>query len=150
MTSQICVDAGILLKLVLREPDSHLAEALWQSWVLDGVQLIAPYLFHFEVTAVLRKVVHRGLISQEIGLQALANALEFDVTLQTFPDIHERAGLLATKLNRPTAYDTHYLALAERSGCDFWTADRRLYHATHQNLPWVHWLGETTVDNLSG
>lgn len=149
MTSQICVDAGILLKLVLREPDSHLAEALWQSWVLDGVQVIAPYLFHFEITAILRKVVHRGLISQEIGIRALAKALEFDVTLQTFPDIHERAWTLATQLNRPTAHDAHYLAVAERASCDFWTADRRLYNAAHQYLPWVHLLGETTMGSLN-
>jgi predicted nucleic acid-binding protein len=69
MTSQICVDSGILLKLLLNEPDSHLAEALWHGWVMAGVQPIAPNLFPFEVTAVLRKLTHRGLIQTRNGVK---------------------------------------------------------------------------------
>jgi predicted nucleic acid-binding protein len=53
-----------------------------------------------------------------------------------------RRGLaLATQFNRPTAYDAQYLAVAERLGCDFWTADERLYNAVNTQLAWVHWLG---------
>lgn len=46
------------------------------------------------------------------------------------------------KKNRPTAYDAHYLALAEYAGCAFWTADQRLFDAVRRQLDWVHWLGE--------
>ena len=141
MTSQICVDSGILLKLLLNESDSHLAEALWRGWVTAGVQPIAPYLFPFEVTAVLRKHTHRGAIQTEIGEKILEKALQFDVTLQTFAGIHERAWQLATEFGRPTAYDTHYLALAEQLGCPFWTADLRLFNAVTQKLDWVNYLG---------
>ncbi len=142
MTSQICVDSGILLKLVLNEPDSHLAEGLWHKWVMDGMQLVAPHLLGFEVTAVIRKVTYQGLLTPAIGEKVLKKALEFDVTLQTFNGIHERAWMLATQFNRPTAYDAHYLALAEYLGCPFWTADRRFFNAIHQQLVWVHWLGD--------
>ena len=141
MTSQICVDSGLLLKLLLNEPDSHLAETLWQTWLVDDVQLIAPYLFPFEITAVIRKITHRGLLAPEIGEKVLKKALEFDVALRTFPQIHQRAWTLATQFYRPTSYDTHYLALAENIGCPFWTADRRLFNAVRHKLPWVHWLG---------
>ena len=141
MTSPICVDAGILLKLVLPEPDSHLAEALWQSWVKEGIQPVAPQLFPFEVTAVLRKLTHRGLVQTEIGEKTLEKALQFDVTLQTFAGIHERAWRLATEFSRPTAYDTHYLALAENLGCPFWTADQKLFNAVSEKLDWVNFLG---------
>lgn len=142
MTSQICVDSGILLKLLLNEPDSHLAEALWHGWVMAGVQPIAPNLFPFEVTAVLRKLTHRGLIQTEMGQKILEKALQFDVTLQAFDGIHERAWQLATEFGRPTAYDTHYLALAEHLGCPFWTADQRLFNAVSDKLGWVHFLGD--------
>ena len=142
MTSQICVDSGILLKLLLNEPDSHLAEALWQSWVKDAVQPIAPQLFPFEVTAVLRKLTHREIIEAELAEKALKTALAFDVSLQTFEGIHERAWQLATEFDRPTAYDTHYLALAENVGCAFWSADQKLFNAVKQKLDWVHWLGD--------
>ncbi len=141
MTSQVCVDSGILLKLLLSEPDSHLAEALWQTWVRNGVEIIAPFLFPFEVTAVMRKVSYRGLLDPALGEKALKKGLEFDVKLQTFPGIHERAWALATQLNRPTAYDAHYLALAEHVGCAFWTADQRLFNAVGLQLSWVYWLG---------
>lgn len=145
MTSQICVDAGILLKLVLQEPDSHLAEALWQRWVREGVQLIAPQLFAFEVTAVIRKLTHRGVLEALLAEKALKTALAFDVSLQTFDGIHERAWQLAAEFDRPTAYDTHYLALAENVNCAFWTADQKLFNAVSQKLDWVHWLGNFKV-----
>lgn len=142
MTSQICIDSGILLKLLLNEPDSPVAEELWHKWVMDDVELIAPYLFVFEITAVLRKVCYRGLLDPVLGEKALKKALEFDVTYQTFSGIHERAWALATQFNRPTAYDAHYLALAEHVDCAFWTADQRLFNAVNQKLPWVNLLGD--------
>jgi len=141
MTSQICVDAGILLKLVLQEPDSHLAETLWQSWVSEGIQPVAPQLFPFEVTAVLRKLTYRETVKPDLAEKMLKTALAIDVSLQTFDGIHERAWQLATEFNRPTAYDTHYLALAENVGCAFWTADQKLFNAVNQKLEWVHFLG---------
>ncbi len=141
MTSWVCVDSNILLKLILNEPDSHLAEGLWQFWINNDLRPVAPYLFPFEITAVIRKSIYRGVIDSKFGQQALRQAKAFDVTLQTFPDIHEQALAFATQLNRPTAYDAHYLALAVHLGCDFWTNDHRLFNTVHKQLPWINWLG---------
>lgn len=141
MTSQICVDANILLKLLLKETDSHLAEAAWQSWLADGVEMIAPPLFPFEVTSVLRKATHRGIIEADHGEKLLKTAFQFGVKLKTFPDIHKTAWHLATRFERPSVYDAHYLALAQYAGCPFWTADKKLFNAVSQKLPWVNWLG---------
>jgi predicted nucleic acid-binding protein len=140
--SWICTDSSIILKLVLNEPDSALAESLWRSWLDSGQRPVAPPLLPFEITAVLRKHVYRGMLSPERGFQALQKALAFGVTILTFPDLHERAWHLAARLNRPTAYDSHFLALAEFLGCEFWTADQRLHNAVHPTLPWTHWLGD--------
>ena len=137
----VVVDSGLALKLVLNETDSHLAEALWQRWLRDDLQPVAPSLFYFEVTAVLRKHVYRGSITPERGAQALQQALKFKVKLIDSPDLHERAWRLAAELNRPTAYDAHYLAAAEELKCDFWTADERLYNSARNRLAWVYWLG---------
>ena len=74
-----------------------------------------------------------------------SDRLAFDVALLSYSDLHVRAWELATKLNRPTAYDAHYLALAEELGCEFWTADTRLHNAVKDTLSWVHGLGQASV-----
>lgn len=60
-----------------------------------------------------------------------------------YPDgLHHVAWELAQRFNRPTTYDSHYLALAEMLGCALWTGDRRLYNVVKDELPWVKWLGD--------
>lgn len=49
MSSPRCVDASLVLKLVLEEEDSEKAHALWASWVADGVEIIAPCQLGFEL-----------------------------------------------------------------------------------------------------
>jgi predicted nucleic acid-binding protein len=56
-----------------------------------------------------------------------------------------RGFALATQFNRPTAYDAQYLAVAERLGYDFWTADERLYNVVNTQLSWVGWLGSAAA-----
>lgn len=40
MSSQVCVDSGVLLKLVIAEDDSDLAEALWDDWLTHEVEIV--------------------------------------------------------------------------------------------------------------
>jgi predicted nucleic acid-binding protein len=142
MNSLVCVDASILIKLVVEEEQSDRASALWDSWVDDGVEIVAPTLFSYEVTATLRKKVHRQLLALAEGKEAFAAALAVEMTLMAPSGLHERAWELAARFNRPTAYDSHYLALAEMLGCEFWTADQRLFNAVRDELGWVRWLRE--------
>jgi predicted nucleic acid-binding protein len=64
-------------------------------------------------------------------------------SIETFADdlVLERAFALATEYNGPTAYDSFYLALAERLGCEFWTADLKLFNVVSAKLAWVKWIG---------
>ena len=140
MTSWVCLDSGVALKLVLNEEDSLQAKKLWQVLVRKNYQPAAPQLFSFEITSVLRKNVYRGVITPEYGLSALQKLIRLDIRLMTPENIHIEAWQLAERFNRPTAYDAHYLALAEQLDCEFWTADKRLYNAVHEKLPWVRLL----------
>ena len=142
MDSLVCVDASILIKLVVEEEQSDRASALWDSWVDGGVEIVAPTLFSYEVTATLRKKVHRQLLTLAEGKEAFAAALAVGMTLMAPSGLHERAWELAARFNRPTAYDSHYLALAEMLSCEFWTADQRLFNAVRDELGWVRWLRE--------
>ena len=53
-------------------------------------------------------------------------------------ELHRQALKIAQRYNLPATYDAHYLALAERLGIEFWTADRRLFNAVQSSLSWVN------------
>ncbi len=141
MRSWVCADAGLALMQVLREPLCDLADALWADWNRHGVTVIAPVLWGYEVTSVIRKNTFRRLLTPEVEQNALDAVLRLPVQQQQPAGLHQRAWALARRFNRPGAYDAHYLALAEMVGCPFWTSDERLFNTVHAELSWVHWLG---------
>ncbi|MCB9152938.1 MAG: type II toxin-antitoxin system VapC family toxin [Caldilineae bacterium] len=143
MSSQVCVDASLVLKLVLAEADSQSAHDLWHTWIDSDTEVFAPEHLAFEATSVLRNHVYRGLISPAAGRLAFDALRAQPIALVSSRILNERTWELAEQFNRPTAYDVYYVALAEALNCDLWTADRRLVTAVHQTLPWVRWLGET-------
>jgi predicted nucleic acid-binding protein len=144
MRSQVCVDASLVLKLVLSESDSEQAHALWQRWVEGDVDVLAPDHLAVEATSVIRNHVHSRLISAEAGRQAFDALHAQSITLVPSTDLNLRAWQLAELFDRPTAYDTYYLALAEALDCDLWTADRRLVRAVEAMVDWVKWLGDVS------
>lgn len=147
--SWVCADAGVLIKLVTSEEDSDKADALWEMWQDNDVEVIAPGLLPFELTSVLRKKVYRSLLSPEEGEAAFVSIHRMPVQIHKPADLHRRAWELAKRFNRPAAYDAHYLALAEILNCEFWTADERLYNVVKDELPWVRWLGDFQPPALS-
>jgi predicted nucleic acid-binding protein len=139
--SLVCADANLALKLVLHERGSALARALWEDWNSQGLSVIAPTLWAYEVTSVIRKRAHRGQLTSEGEADALAAIHQLPVQLMRPAGLHQRAWELARRFNLPAAYDAHYLALAEMAECPFWTADERLFNRVRDELDWVHWLG---------
>jgi predicted nucleic acid-binding protein len=144
--SWVCVDASLVIKLVVEEPDSQEARVLWRTWLDEEVNIAAPPLLRYEITSVLRKHVVRGLRTIEESQQALDLALTFAIQYLEPADYHRRAFILAHQLDRPATYDAHYLALADHLACEFWTADQRLVNSVQNKLPWVKWLGQ--LDNI--
>ena len=140
--SPVCVDANIAIKLVAPEPDRPLALALWEQWLNDNREIVAPYLFSFEVTSAIWQKARRKLMSVDDAREAIQGVLALGVRLLHPPNISLRAFDLAARFNRPAAYDTHYLALTEMLEAEFWTADERLYNAVRQDFPHIHWLGD--------
>lgn len=143
MRPLVCIDASLALKVVLHELDSALARALWETWQSRHVQIIAPGLWGYEVTSVIRNRVHRGLIPADLGEEAFAAVHRLPVQLVSPNGLHQQAWAIACRFDRPAAYDAHYLALAEIAGCPFWTADERLFNVVRDELDWVHWLGNS-------
>ncbi len=142
--STVCVDSNVLLNRYLAQPLSHLAKARWDAWAAQKCRIVAPPLLLYEITSVLRKNVYQRLMTPENGLELLQEILRLPIGYISPPDLHVRAYRFATRFNRPTAYDSHYLAVAETLGCEFWTADGKLANAVRGDLPWVKFLGDDT------
>lgn len=142
MNGQVCVDVNIALKLVLPEEDSAQARSLWEGWIEARMEVVAPSLFLFEAASSLCTQVQRGRITGEESRVLLHTLQAQQVRLLRPAGLHDQALALALRFGHPQAYDAHYLALAESLGCEFWTADARLYRAVLDALPWVRWLGE--------
>jgi predicted nucleic acid-binding protein len=123
VSSRICVDANLVLKLVLIEEDSPLVHELWDSWIDEGVEIVAPPLLAFEGTSVIRNKVHRGLVPPEEG-ELMFEAFQAQGVKLLYPEgLHRIAWELAML------------------SCELWTGDRRLYNVVKDELPWVKWLG---------
>ena len=137
MNSPVCIDAGVLIKLVVEEPGSDLVDRLWEEWIINSIPVLAPALVRYEVAGVLRDRARRGKLSEALARSALSAALNMEgLEVVNSVDMHLRAWELALRLGLRT-YDATYLALAEMRNCELWTADRRLYRSVRGKLDYV-------------
>lgn len=138
----VVVDANIAVHAVLETDLSPLAERCWLAWREADVATCAPRLWLYEVTSAIHRVYMQGQIREEQALTALEIALGLGVQLVPDDGLAPQAFRWATRLRRLATYDCFYLALAERLGAEFWTADRSLANAaTQAGVPWVRWMG---------
>jgi len=140
---EVCVDASLAVKWVVKESYDEEALALLEKWRIGKVELIAPAFFEVEVDSIIRKkVAVRKTLTESEGDAAFELLRHLPIKIQSLPNQRQRAWELAKELAQSTIYDTTYLALAELSGCEFWTADKRLYNSVKNKLHFVKWLGE--------
>ncbi len=143
MSGPVCVDASLFLSIALDDPHRSAASRLWEDWLSVGKQLVAPPLFHAEITSVIRLRSHRGELSLPAAHEILSAGLNSPVEIwQDSRALQPRALDLAARFGQPRAYDAQYLAVAELLGGELWTLDRRLANAVAGQLPWVHYVGE--------
>jgi predicted nucleic acid-binding protein len=139
---EVVVDASLALKWVEEEPYSIEAWALLQDWRYRRLRMLAPALFAYEATNAIAKRVKRRQLTLEVAKERLAALLENGPVLQQDIAINLRAVEVMERFSLPSAYDAHYVALAEARQCECWTADERLWNTVKRQLSWVRWIGE--------
>ena len=97
---------------------------------------LAPDFFPVEVAHSLTRAERRGRITPAEGAQAY-----FDV-VQTLPRLLPSFPVLSrayaiSSLSKVGVYDCVYVALAEREGCPFITADDRLIRNLQKQFPFI-------------
>lgn len=144
MKDAVVVDASLALKWVLDEQDSFAAVHLLNSWTDQGTKLIAPALFTYEVANTLHRQAIKGKITYDEAKQGLADIYSTGIllTFLRYEDTSALAMELAHDFHLPATYDAHYLALAQDEGCEYWTADTRLWNAVKGKLSWVRWFSD--------
>jgi len=138
---RVCVDASLAIKLVVRESFSDRALDLWQNWIESGVEPIAPPIFPFEVSSVIRNKYVRNELTAEEAERAFNLFTRLNLIVLTSETLLKEAWDMAKELGLPTLYDTAYLALAKLCNCEFWTADEVLINSLQGKFSWVKWIG---------
>ena len=137
----ICVDASVAAKWVLSEPDSPRARALYRAAIDSGDRIVAPPLLPIEIANILRQRMRRTGLTLPSARRRLERFLLYPITLSVPPGLYEQALELAATHNLSAVYDAHYVSLAQLLGCNFWTADQRLFNTLNPGLPFVKWSG---------
>ena len=143
-TSRLVIDASLAVWAVVPAIAPFDTLALIRGWREENVQLLSPSLFLSESTSAIRRLVYSGLISAEEGTNALTDLLDLAVDIIQENDEHRKAAFRwAELLDQAKAYDGFYLAVAEESGIELWTADERLARSAQvMNIDWVRWVGQ--------
>ncbi|HBC92627.1 MAG TPA: PIN domain nuclease [Pelotomaculum sp.] len=147
MSSYICLDTSVFVKLLVEEEDSDKASALMQKVVRSRQLIVLPPFAWAEVGTVLRKKRRKN----ELAIQEADDLwLEF----RQFPGIEylsddavmDRAYKISRYFDMPTLCDAAFLAVAEvveeKTGevCEFWTADEKLVHSLNGKKQYVKLL----------
>jgi predicted nucleic acid-binding protein len=128
--TQYVVDCSVAIKWLVPEIHWEAAQVLRSP---DN-RLLAPDHFRVEVANVLWKKARSGeLTPAEATARAVAVA-EMAVETVALASLIEPAFAISLRNDR-SVYDALYVALALREGCQFVTADRRLYNSLSPAYP---------------
>jgi len=124
--SALVCDTSIVVKLLIWESDSELAEAVAKSR-----QLIAPDLILAEAGNVIWSKEFSSLITRVEAGGLIEKLLTMPLDLRPVGPLLARALAIATELKHPI-YDCIYLALAEQLSIPLLTADYRFTTAARR------------------
>jgi predicted nucleic acid-binding protein len=124
----VVLDANFGIALVWPTCYSTACYQHLQDWVERGVAIFVPGLWEYEVCSALRKLWVQNLLTRDRALQGIASLYKLPFQ-RVLPDaaLSQQAILWAERVGQRVAYDAPYLALAEKMGAVFWTADRKLF-----------------------
>ena len=134
-SSWICLDASIVIKLIVDAQDQALKQRFVQ-WEASH-RLAAPTLLFYEVTNAMYQYQRHAAHSPAVTRSALRSAQALPIELYSDLYLHQQALQLAQTHSLNATYDAHYLALAQRLGAELWTADKKLVNAVKAKLAWV-------------
>ena len=135
----LVVDASVVAKWLLPEPDADRAVALRERAEFEGVALLAPDVLAAEVASVVWKRVIRGQLEPIEAERLFSTFALMSPLLVRIDGLAHEALRLSLRFRR-SVYDCLYLALAFRRSCDLVTADEKLFNALNGLVPHLRLL----------
>jgi predicted nucleic acid-binding protein len=136
------VDVSVGIKLFLVEPLSERADALFAHLADDPPsQFYVPDLFFIECTNILWKYVRRFGYPADVARQDVADLTRLPLQVVPTATLAEAALELAVQ-HGSTAYDSAYVALAQRLSLPLVTADEALVRRFEDTGLDVRFLGD--------
>jgi predicted nucleic acid-binding protein len=130
------LDSCVGFKWLVVEPDTDKARKLRDEYRLAVHELIAPDVFPVEIVHALTRAERQGRITTPEGAQLMADMLNTLPLLFPSLPLLPRAYQISSAA-RIGVYDCLYVALAEREGCQFVTADARLITNLGPQFPFI-------------
>jgi len=130
------LDSSVAFKWVMQEADTAKAQQLRDDFRTAIHELLAPDIFPFEIAhALTRAERQRRLKVGQAVVDWAAVLTTPPVFIPAFP-LLPRAIQISSSA-RIGVYDCLYVALAEREGCEFVTADMRLVSNLKPQFPFI-------------
>ncbi|MBY0522197.1 MAG: type II toxin-antitoxin system VapC family toxin [Gemmataceae bacterium] len=137
------LDSCVAFKWVVTEPDTDKALRLREAFRNGVHELIAPDIFPIETGHALTRAERQGRITPPDGWAAWLSVMaDCPQLVASIPDM-PRAYAISSSI-RTGIYDCLYVALAEREGCEFVTADDKLIRNLQVHFPFIVPLSSLT------
>jgi len=137
---QYVLDANVVVKWFIPEVDSDKADRLLADFRNHRLDIIAPDVLVAEVGNTLwKRSVKTKDISPADAAASYTDFLDVDVPVHSSAAIAEDALNIATSEQHPL-YDTLYISLAMKRGCEFITADESLVNKLGPRFPVIKLL----------
>lgn len=119
----IVLDANLLVVIMANDARAPAVNSRIQEWINADVALHAPYLLPYEVANAMTRVIKAGALPVEQLADEWSLLDQIPMTYHQL-DIHgPEVVRIALQLQRSSAYDAAYIALAEALGAELWTLD---------------------------
>lgn len=118
----VVIDANALVAFVTNEPVSDTVGRLLKEWAAGKTALNTPILARYEVANAFTKKLANGTLGNGALDEAWSVIDELPITYHPLEDA-ARVACIAVALERRSAYDAAYLALAEDLDAHLWTLD---------------------------
>lgn len=119
---RVVIDANALIALIAREPESDAVTVHFAGWISDGVELHAPELARYEIANALTRKVSMGDVQADDMPSVWAELDAMPIAYHPLADGIEAISL-AISLERRSAFDAAYVALALELDAELWTLD---------------------------